>query len=506
MNWMTNIMNKPAAANDKSKVLQLSDAAQREFIKFIQDRVGVLIKPNHRELMKVITTVCQDKQYTPMEYLQDLKAAGDDTDMLNKLVSAVTIGETYFFRDQRQMTLLQQTILPNIINRKIAQNNNSIRIWSAGCSSGEEIYTIVMLLKDLLPDYLSWNLSLLATDINIDVLKKAISGRYSEWSMRSIPTKYLDQYFTKEGQKFKLSDEIINKVTFDYLNLHSDSYPSLMNGTVSQDLIICRNVLIYFDNHHIKMILNRLDHCLAENGYLLLGASDPIAFMDVSVKSYENIPSLFIKQSDANTLASANIIKKADRISAESHVMIPNKVTRQTNSVSTDKYDIETMLNNKKWEEIIYAVDQIALNNKLDSHHMTAKATALANIGKTQEAITLCEDVINRDKMNKEAYFTYALCLAEINQWQAAELAFRKALYIDPNYILCRYQYGLFLIRINKTKEGIKALQVIINSASQFQEDSIVPDSQNMRYKELVAILKNEINLYLYGMKHESGK
>src|SRR5688572_30069946 len=138
-----------------------------DFIKFIYDRLGIVIKQHQTyELHKTILSACNKFHVEPSEYLTKLINAEEHSPLLEHLISGVTVGETYFFRDQSQINLLKNRILVNIIQKRRQENNLSLRIWSAGSASGEEIYTIVMLLCEALPDIEKWRLNLLATDIN----------------------------------------------------------------------------------------------------------------------------------------------------------------------------------------------------------------------------------------------------------------------------------------------------------------------------------------------------
>lgn len=245
------------------------------FIELIHNRFGLIIHVNQaQELVKVVTTACSKFNYQPQEYLDRLKNCSSNSSLLADLVAAITVGESYFFRDKNQMHLLEDNLLPQLIKQK--SHDLSLKIWSAGCSSGEEIYTIAMLLAELIPNIGVWNLYLLGTDINIAALQKATTGIYGQWSMRSIPEKYIQQYFQKNNRTYILSPEIRDLVQFKYLNLCDDSYPSIINGIFDVDLILCRNVLIYFDNELVVKIMKKISASMHENAYLLLGASDPI--------------------------------------------------------------------------------------------------------------------------------------------------------------------------------------------------------------------------------------
>lgn len=252
------------------------------FIKLIHERFGLVTHINQaRDLPKIIAEACTKFNFSPDEYLDKLKQCSSSSSLLADLVAEITVGESYFFRDKSQMQLLEKELLPKLIQQK--QDTRILKIWSAGCSSGEEIYTIAMLLLKLIPNIEHWDLQLLGTDINLAALEKAMTGIYGQWSMRSIPETYLRNYFTAEKRTYVLSPAIRDMVRFKYLNLSDNSYPSIINGTYQVDLILCRNVLIYFENDLVVKIMKKLSQCLAEQAYLLLGASDPIIIADTNL-------------------------------------------------------------------------------------------------------------------------------------------------------------------------------------------------------------------------------
>ncbi|MBY0545598.1 MAG: hypothetical protein K2Q14_08680, partial [Gammaproteobacteria bacterium] len=272
---------------DKSHINNLHEQikhVEADFLEFIRQRLGIVIHSHQKsELYNTLIEACQKFDLTPRDYLQVLKNGSNDCQQLVHLVAGITIGETYFFRDNNQMQLLQEHLLPEIIQLKRKQGEYSLRMWSAACSSGEDIYTIAMMLCELLPDYKKWTLQLMGTDINMSSLHKARAGRYGQWSMRTITDYYKDKYFTVIGNQFQLSLEIMNLVRFAYLNLNENSYPSILNGTNAQDLIVCCNVLIYFDNVSIANLMKKLANSLVPGGFLLLGASDPVILTDTSL-------------------------------------------------------------------------------------------------------------------------------------------------------------------------------------------------------------------------------
>jgi chemotaxis protein methyltransferase CheR len=186
------------------------------------------------------------------------------------LVADLTIGETYFQRDPAQFTLLSDRILPALLARP--DRSRPVRVWSAGCASGEEPYTVAMLFDEL--SALD-RAQIFGTDIARQRLQDAQRGIYSRWSLRATPADIRQRYFRERGRYFELRPALREHVDFRYLNLAEDTFPSLSIGIWGMDVILCRNVLIYFDSRTVERVARRLIASLSEDGWLILGASDP---------------------------------------------------------------------------------------------------------------------------------------------------------------------------------------------------------------------------------------
>jgi chemotaxis protein methyltransferase CheR len=165
--------------------------------------------------------------------------------------------------------------LPELIQRR--QATRHLRIWSAGCATGEEPYSIAMTLADLLPTNEFWQVSILATDINSQFLARARDGLYSNWSFRETPDAVRERFFTPEQNRWRLYPAIRQMVTFARLNLAEPCFPAILNGTYAQDLILCRNVTIYFDEATTRQLLERFYSTLLPGGWLIVGHAEPQA-------------------------------------------------------------------------------------------------------------------------------------------------------------------------------------------------------------------------------------
>jgi len=434
---------------------------EQEFLTLIRSRLGIEIHTHQiKELHKVIMSACEKFKHQPEEYLEILKHCTHDSPLLEYLISGITVGETYFFRDKHQMQLLEETILPALIEEKRQLGNLSLRIWSAGCATGEELYTIAMLLCEMLPDIHSWTCQLLGSDLNTKSLQKALAGVYGEWSMRSISPYYKQHYFSKERDRYHLSEKIKDMANFIYLNLNDDAYPSILNGTNTQDLIFCRNVLIYFSRESAGQIMKKMEASLIPGGYLLLGASDPINIENSDLIFHHQKGTLF---SRPKILWSPPIVPSSSpkKLSIPKPVIIP---------IATPPVTV--------------------------IEDVSAKAIALANLGKLEEAFHCCQDKLRLDSTNKELYFISALILIELNQFKEAEAALRKTLFLDHHFVPGHFQLGLLLLKNKQQEAGLKSLKNALKTAEKKHPSQSVEGCFNLNYGRLVEILKQEILLY----------
>lgn len=205
------------------------------------------------------------------EYYRLLKYSNNAAREFDEIVERVTTNETYFFREEYQLRAFTDEIMPDVMDSTAA--GSRIRIWSAGCSTGEEPYTIAMLLNDM-PASRGYQTEIFGNDISRKVLRQARSGVFRESSFRQTDPLYTERYFRAEGRgTFKLRDEIRNQVTFGHLNLMNDSAMALIG---SIDVIFCRNVIIYFSPESRQKLIAMFHRKLRPGGYLLLGHSESL--------------------------------------------------------------------------------------------------------------------------------------------------------------------------------------------------------------------------------------
>lgn len=206
------------------------------------------------------------------EYYHFLKYDRNKDQEMMDIMDVLTTNETYFFRESFQLSAFTDEVVPELIRVKSARGDRTLRIWSAGCSTGEEPYTIAMLLRDM-PGLRGWKIEIIGTDISQRVLQHARRGVYTKSSFRATEERYIKRFFYEYDGGLKVTDDIREMVTISHLNLF-DKIRMMMLGKM--DLIFCRNVIIYFDLAAKKKVVEEFHRSLNDGGFLLLGHSESL--------------------------------------------------------------------------------------------------------------------------------------------------------------------------------------------------------------------------------------
>jgi len=221
-----------------------------------------------------LTPLAEQEGYGTLEkFISELRSKPVNG-LHHKVVDAMTTNETSFFRDFHPYEALRKHILPKLIQQRAA--TRQLTIWSAACSTGQEPYTLAMLLREHFPQLNDWRVTILATDLSPTVLKTAQAGNYSQFEVnRGLPAAYLIKYFIKEGERWSIKPELKKNIEFRPMNL-IQSWPIMPPF----DLVFIRNVMIYFDVDIKKMLLKRIRNCLVPHGYLFLGTAETTLNID----------------------------------------------------------------------------------------------------------------------------------------------------------------------------------------------------------------------------------
>ena len=246
------------------------------FQTLVAARLGFHLREQERELLvKVLEARLQSSRLNGDAYLALLQNGGAQAESEWKELSIrLTNQESYFFRDEGQFALLRDHVLPEIIERN--RKSRTLRIWSAGCSTGQEPYSLAILVDQLLPSRGHWKVFILGTDLSEAALSKARAGVYSAWSFRAMARDIQENYFAPrhKQKEFELEKRVRDMVSFQHGNLLHDPFPSPASRIHEIDLLLCRNVFIYFKREAVATVLRKFEQTLSPDGYLLTGHTE----------------------------------------------------------------------------------------------------------------------------------------------------------------------------------------------------------------------------------------
>ncbi len=331
-----------------SKPQILTETIIQAFIRLIAKQTGIEIRERDKNNLseKILLRMKALKLKNPEDYYQILNFSTPESyQEWKNFVSAITNIESYFFRDQDQFILLRNHIIPELIQQKKA--NKTIRICSAGCSSGEEPYSLAILLKELLPELEQWNVMILGIDINQEAIQKAKTGIYRPWSFRRVDEEIVKRYFQVLNNEYHLNSSIKQMVKFQVCNLAKDLFPQPNSDLQELDLIICRNVFIYFESSAIANVLNKFYDCLNPLGYLITGHSE----------LYGQNLSQFQTQIFPESVVYQRIANQGSEIPKQSLSREANSISLEKLSWELNNHDIVTALENSNIK-----MQQTALN------------------------------------------------------------------------------------------------------------------------------------------------
>jgi chemotaxis protein methyltransferase CheR len=251
---------------------------------FIYHKSGIKMESNKTYIMnnRVQKRIKELNLKTPTEYIRMLKYSDKSGSELQELLNLITVNETFFFRDYPQLEAFVEC-LKDVVNRKMEVGDYTLRIWTAGCSTGEEPYTLSIILHEILDDIKKWKITITASDIDLVILRKAEVGIYDNRSVKEAPDEYLKQYFTFIPEKgtFSVNNNIRSLVNFEHLNLNDKEKMRLKRN---YDFIFCRNVLIYFDDDSRRRAVENFYSALNNKGFIFLGSSESMGRITSSFK------------------------------------------------------------------------------------------------------------------------------------------------------------------------------------------------------------------------------
>jgi chemotaxis protein methyltransferase CheR len=426
---------------------------------------------------------------------------------LRALATHLTVGETYFFRNPALFYLLEHEVLPTLIqNRRISDKR--LVIWSAGCATGEEPYSIAILLTKLIPDLADWNIHIQASDINHRFLTKARAGSYTEWSMRACPPQLRGTFFKHRPDSiYDIRPSLKSLVQFDEFNLVDiDSYPAVLtHGPI--DIILCCNVFIYFSEAMSQSITARMHQYLSPDGYLFVG---PNEFSAVAPQLFKRINyeggTFFKKQTgpdlarpDATALEPAREPRRlpaaAPPSTFERQAPIAAKRQEKRPDLSSAKEISDSCANarslaaNASWKAVI----DLLLPLQGPGHNSVESAAllseAFANQNKLSEALHWNSKAIAMDTLNPAYYYHRAILHEAQNNTEQAIGALRQALYLNPDDIMAQFTIANLFKKTGKTTRARRHLKIAQRLLLRNNDEDLVPDSDGLTAGALTRLI-----------------
>ncbi len=427
------------------------------------------------------------------------------------LAGHLTVGETYFFRDKKLFKALEDSVLPELIRQR-RSGGKHLRIWSAGCSSGEEPYSIAILLSKMIPDIGDWNITILATDVNTRFLQKAADGVYGNWSFRDIEEGIRERFFSRTGNGcFELVPRVREMVTFSYLNLVESTYPSLVNNTNALDIVFCRNVLMYFGREPAGEVVQNLYRCLVDGGLLIVSPSEfsnRVFSQFTTVKTSGAIlyrkeiskragpspcgpfqkPESGLKPGLKSIPAPAGV-PSVSRPEADSEP--PGLHTpKADNRNGKDLYNEAAALYDRGcYPEALEKTEKFLSQNPSNAGGLALIARIHANWGRLEKALEWCEKAVTAEKLHAGHHYLMATILQELGRTGEAVASLKKTVYLDPQFTMAYVTMGNISRKACRHKEAEKHFENALWLLNSKAPDEVLPESGGINAERLAEII-----------------
>jgi chemotaxis protein methyltransferase CheR len=409
------------------------------------------------------------------------------------LLAELTVGETYFFREPAQFQFIRDTVLPEIRHRRGA--DQSLHAWSAGCASGEEAYSLAIVL---LEEGLAGRCSLLATDLSRAMLEKARRATYGEWSLRGHGAEAARPHLRGEGHRFVVAEGVRRLVTFDYLNLASETDPASATGAWGMDLILCRNVLIYFNRETVRSVARRLHDALAEGGWLITASTDPplagLVPLDVVLTDH----GVFYRRMTRGRRHAGPDPGRAAEIAA-SGARGPEPGAGPASAPGA-RTEIGSPAPDSRAGGRPAAVPAPQANHREgrgpdrgdDVADVALRIRSLANQD-AEEAERRCAEATERHPLASELHYLRAVLLLGLGRDREAAQAVRRAIYLDRSLAMAHFTLGSILRRLGDDEGAWRSYRNARDLGRAVAAEDIVPLSDGEPAGRLAAAAESQM-------------
>ncbi len=416
-----------------------------EFLRFrdhINQQSGIYLEESKIDSLRIsLVTRCTRFGLTSLDEYFELLSI--DESELRELVNLLTVNETSFFRYSAQFDVLRDKVIPEILEQK-TEGERSFRVWSAGCSTGEEPYTIAMTLIDSGIESMGYKLEVMGTDVSTSALERAEKGVYAPRSLLNVPSNVVDRFFEPTPEGHRITQEVRSLVEFKYHNLIKEPYPVSLIG--SWDVIFCRNVTIYFRMESTRRVVENLFQSLNPGGYLFIGHSEALTGITDKFEALE-FDGIFLYRKPRKKVAQsfAELVKSRLRERRSRALASKDGEGEAKDSKAARKAPQHGPAESDSPSEPVKPDEVPALLDRARE--------ALAG-GRPIEALEAVERVLAVNKDSAEAYLFAAYVHADNGDFEAALAEAERALSIDPLSAAARYSLGLIHLRTDRPEEA----------------------------------------------------
>lgn len=463
-----------------------------------------------------------------------------------ELICLLTTGESYFFRDQGQFSLLRNKILPQIIAAKVQKSEvtgnhkKSLRVWSAGCSTGEEPYSLAILIKELIPNLDNWQILVLGTDINYKAIEKAKEGIYNPWSFRLVDPHLQIDYFQQQQNEWQIDKEISQMVKLQQGNLLADNFPDINTDIHDMDLILCRNVFVYFEHQAITKVVKKFYDTLVPGGYLMTAHTE-LYSQDMGEFQINILPESIIYQRKQNKQGNANNYGHGDwenkhiqkhhpvhhsqklknetakypekpvlkelycqsKLSNSNHhystpsvikitEILGNNLSISSHQTSSNNLmkEAEILFQKEAYVQAIKKAEQVIAFHSQDfaAHYLLAQA--YANLGEHNKAIHYCQQAIKIDSLAVQPYHLLAHIAEENQDLEKAKVFLKTIIYLSPSFVAAYLELAAIYEKEGNSARAKKMLATALELLKQLPSSAMVEQQSNVTVGELLEYVK----------------
>jgi len=427
------------------------------------------------------------------------------------IAGELTVGETYFFRERKTFDVLANHMLPELVQQR-RNTERRLRLWSAACCTGEEAYSLAILLSQVIPDLKDWNVTILATDINDRFLRKAAAGIYGDWSFRDTPRDFKAHYFERMADgRYAILPEIKKRVTFAQLNLVEDVFPSLTTDTNAMDIVFCRNVLMYFTQPQLRKVIGNLRRALLDGGWLAVSPSEVSQqwFAGFKTESFSDVI-LYRKGGAPEPPVPARQPPVFDppRYSAPLPLVDVSPLTTSlepTQAVpAASPFELRPPPPRAEVAARLYegghygeAADTLlhAQPPPAGALEFSLLTRALANQGQLSEARAWCDRWLAADKLDASGHYLRAVILQELGEHDAARQALQRAVYLRPEQVLAHFALGNLARSAGSAAEAQRHFRNALRLLQSQPPEEPLPESDGLTAGRLTEIITSLVAL-----------